>query len=378
MNDGERLPVVMWHISCFDRRKQNPLPLETRSFVMDWSQLSVEESRSMLQMLDDRQVYHSPSAPAATVITVTRTPRRQDRRLLRYRKYFCEVPHSELQRMIEEVGAGRLVGVDGDYFEDETGQEISEYEMIQHVSGIEQPIIAGDPESVMRLGPSPRQAKGEWDASSANTIAQFLEVVERICDSRSYRAPQVVAFEVSTNDFSKFPTQGERKLLEACFPNDEETMAVLAYFRQLHAGDKLLEKAAGTYLKHCSEQRKCDWMRDRIEAFKQMVDSAPPPFGIGYTRREVIQLVMYGAGMLHAKSDHGDDAKLQSLVSEQGRESVVSIFNNCLLDLLSVAVVVYRVIRQDFESWLTDHQLAQPDRQRINELFASFRSQMQR
>ena len=47
--------------------------------------------------------------------------------------------------MMKAAQESRFVGVGGDYFEDETGREITEYEMIQFVSGQEYPVIAGDP-----------------------------------------------------------------------------------------------------------------------------------------------------------------------------------------------------------------------------------------
>jgi hypothetical protein len=197
--------------------------------------------------------------------------------------------------------------------------------------------------------------------------------MEIIYASRWYRGPHELTFEAVVKDYSKFPEPSDCKLLEALCPNDQETMAVLGFCRQLHAGDELFSKAATTYMEHCGDVRKRDWVADRKVVFSHLVDSSPQPFGIRYTRREICRLFMYGAGMLHAESNDGSDEKLKALVKERGQENVVNIFNHCLLDFVSVAFELYHVLRPDFEHWIKDHGLAGPDRPRIGALFASLR-----
>jgi hypothetical protein len=144
----------MWHIGIFDKTSGAPFPIKNRTFVLDWSRVPPGETENVLQLVEERNSRrrYRPSDMKAAVITVSRTARRQDRRLLKYRDYFYAPPEDQLLQMMKTAQEGRVVGVGGDYFEDETGREITEYEMIQFVSGQEYPVIAGDPNSVLRLG----------------------------------------------------------------------------------------------------------------------------------------------------------------------------------------------------------------------------------
>lgn len=146
---------------------------------------------------------------------------------------------------------------------------------------------------------------------------------------------------------------------------------MLAYFRQLHAGDKLLANAADIYIAHCGDGRKTWWVDERKKNFERLVDSEPIPFQVGSTRREVIRMFMYGAGLLHATSHYGDDRRLAELIEAHGRHNAVTIFNHCLYDLLAVAVQVFHVIRQDYENWVSEHGLKGPGRDDIGTLFES-------
>jgi hypothetical protein len=80
---------------------------------------------------------------------------------------------------------------------------------------------------------------------------------------------------------------------------------------------------------------------------------------------------MYGAGLLHATSNHGDDQKLVDLIEARGRHNAVAIFNHCLYDLYNVAAQLFHVIRQDYESWISDHALDKPAHADIKSLFES-------
>ena len=376
MADENEFPLVMWVIPCFDKRKEKPLPVYNRTFFLDWSNLSKDETAEVLAILTDKpsESKHSPVGFDSAIVTMTQKHDAPDWRMLKFRQHFFEPTESEREERFEEAQQGRrdfkFVQLNAEYFEDENCNAITEYEMIQHVSGQENPIIVGDYKSITRLGPIAPKATDEWDQKKAETIAHFLDVVRRIAASSWYRSPQSITY-LTSRESEKGEKLTDSTLLEALFPNDEQTTAILGYFRQLHAGDKLLVNACDTYIAHCSDSRKAWWIDERKQAFEKMVDTEPAPFQVGYTRREIVRMFMYGAGLLHANSKYGDDQKLADLIEARGRHIAVAVFNQCLWEFLRIAAQVYNVIRQDFDSWITDHGLQGPGRDDIGTLFQS-------
>lgn len=81
---------------------------------------------------------------------------------------------------------------------------------------------------------------------------------------------------------------------------------------------------------------------------------------------------MYGAGLLHATSNDGSEAKLAEVLRTHGRYRVVMAFNQCLWDILSSSISVYHVLRQEFEHWIGSCGLAGPTRIEIPSLFEGF------
>jgi hypothetical protein len=293
--------------------------------------------------------------------------------MLAYRKYFIEKPESPTEDKEPHHQSFVFVNLNREYFEDETGVEITHYAMMQHVSGQEEPVILGDPESVLRLALSAPINVSQWLEESANTVAQFLDVVERICGSKWYRRPPIFTFEIqSGGDQSKFPATSDSELLEAVFPDHSETIAVLAYFRQLHAADRLFTRTCETFIRTCGDERKTFWMNERLESYREMVDSGPVPFTELGTRREIIKMFMYGAGLLHATSNDGADVRLAEMIGRHGKHRVVMVFNHCLWDILSDALTVYHVVKREYRYWVDSCGLTRPTRVDIPSLFEGF------
>lgn len=368
------LPLLLWPVACFDRRRKNPLPVYNRWYWLDWSQLTPEQVHEVMAVIDAKnglESVHKPAGFEESVVTMTIGAPRYDTHMLRYRHLFTEVPHNDIAAFHAESAwrerGFQTVSVALEYFEDETGAPISKNEMMQHVSGHSFPIIVGDPASVMKLGPLSPINTGDWTVEKANVIAQFLDVVQRIHASNWYRAPRSMT--------SVIRASGGSKLLEARFPSDQDTMSVLAYFRQLHAGDELVAKACDCYLSHASDDRKRWWIKDRQQVFASLVDSPPVPHVTnGHTRRQIVRMFMYGAGLLHSESDHGDDIALDQFVGHHGKHKAVMVFNACLMDFLRVAAAIHLVIQQDFTHWLATDGLAAPTRVGIQDLFEGFTS----
>ena len=368
------LPIVFWSVPCFDKRRENPLPVYNRLFVLDWTSLDATQTVEVLSILQPTDHKNrTPSSLQASVISIQRSNKGPDDRMLAYRKYFVESPENAEDENNPIVQSFTFVNLNREYFEDDNGHEISHYVMIQHVSGQNEPVILGDVDSVLRLSLCNPVNVNEWSEATANTIAQFLDVVERICSSKWYRRPPVFTFEVqSGGDSTKFPSAADSTLLEAVFPNDSETLSVLAYFRQLHAGDKLLTRTCEAFIRNCGDERKTSWMTERLESFREMVDSAPVPFTDIGTRREIIKIFMYGAGLLHATSNDGADTKLTELIRTQGKHRAVMVFNHCLWDILTIAITVYHVTKREFEHWIGSYGLTPPTRIDIPSLFEGF------
>lgn len=359
---------------CFDRRRENPLPVYNRWYWLDWTKLTEHQTAEILKIIDAKTAAESPHKPVGfdeTVITVSVGTPNYDSHMLSYRHLFTEVADNDVEAFLKNPSRTyrgfQTVSLAAEYFEDETGTRISDYEMIQHVSGQEFPIIVGNPKSILKLGPISAVNAADWSTEKANTIAHFLDVIERIHASGWYRSPQFITSLSRKVDGTK--------LLEARFPDDVDTIAVLAYFRQLHAGDRLVEKACDAYIAHAGDARTQWWVNERKRSFALLVDSPPAPYDTkAQTRRQIVRMFMYGGGLLHSSSDHGDDAALKAFISDHGKHKSVIIFHSCLMDFFRVAATIYPVLRQDYTHWINADGLSAASRVEIPNLFEGFTS----
>ena len=369
-------PLLYWIISCFDKRRDKPLPVYNRIFSLDWSELSEAEQTEVLGIVRDpsKESKHKPVGFDSAVVTMSHGPSKSDRRMIKFRPHFKLLSDDEFKKICKERPRElEQANITGEYFEDETGRPITDYEMMQHVTGQEYPIIAGDARSVLRLGPIAPKLIAEWSVAMANTIAHFIEVIQKIAASAWYRGQKSITYEVKTGDRDSFlPKPADARLLEAIFPYADETTAVLAYFRQLHAKDKLLVEATEAYLKHCNHGGKRFWVEHEKQGFVSAIDAPPGILETKRTQRRILQLFMYGAGLLHSTSNNGADIELAEFIEEHGEERAVAIFNGCLMRMFGSAAPIYHVIKQEFDHWLTHCSLAPPDRTAIDELFQNY------
>jgi hypothetical protein len=199
MSYERELPILLLPISCFDRRRKNPLPVYKRWYWLDWSSLTTQQTAEILGVLDAKSSLESPHKPGCfdeTVITMFFGTPNLDAHMLKHRGLFTEIPDNDLEAFCKDPACQdrgfQTVSVTHEYCEDETGAPISNYELMQHVSGQEFPIIVGDSESVLKLGRVSAINASEWSTDKANIIAQFLDVVERIYASDWYRSPRFI------------------------------------------------------------------------------------------------------------------------------------------------------------------------------------------
>ncbi len=107
-----QLPIVEWNIGIFDGRKASPLPLSQKFTVLDWHNIAKEDFDAVLQIVTKRSA-----------------------NLLRpYRRYFVErdlvLHRAELQK--DGCPISGLWGFSiPDYAEDENGNIVTNYQMIQ-------------------------------------------------------------------------------------------------------------------------------------------------------------------------------------------------------------------------------------------------------
>jgi len=287
--------------------------------------------------------------------------------ILKFRQHFVEVRPFHFADVVESGDRDVLwVGLPDNYYENECGEPITLCELISLRHGVDNPIIVGDPKSIVRLGCCKPRDLPEWNKDTANLISQFLDITGLICMSDWYCTPCALTNRVSRS--------GVKELLDARHPNHSAVMSVLPFFRQLHASDKLFSTVTDRYMKHCSDGRKCDWISERKATFSHLVDSPPsnPVANVVETRRQIIGMFMYGAGLLHSSSDHGQDAALAKFVKDHDHYQAVIVLHACLMDLLRVVMTARPVIQQDFEYWIGKCGMERPTRFAIRELFAGY------
>ncbi len=365
--------VIYWWISCFDKRKEDPLPVYTRGFVLDESRATDEQKVSILKLIRGSEA-DKPQHPVdvgQTMVTVSHGIQRSNRDILKYRNLFMECSSQELRKIHDarksEFGEVSLVPVilTGEYFEDENGKEITKIEMMDYVAGGGPTIIAHNPQSVTRLGPSAAKEKDKWTVESANTIAHLFQIVNHIVASQWYCSPLSMTI------------LNGKKIVSAAFPSVEGALGILVLFRQLYSSDSkddLFNRACGIYVRHADHKGKAAWVRDEKKAFKALLSGPPQPprANLSCTMKELLDLFLYGAGIFHSRGKNSNDAqRLKKMLHACPREELVMAFHSSTKYLVQCALVVYPVIKQDFIYWIKDLKLASPNLIDIEKLLSS-------
>ncbi len=336
----KRDPVILWKIRCFNK--------ETRKFfdrllLLDTSKVTDQEKKTIVDIAQRRP---------------------HDRRVLAYRSRFVDVERAEAYRLARY--ADLVSGVSPlDYFEDEQGNPMGPVELMQAISGDLHPLIAGYPQSVLRLGPAAMRAKDQWSQKTANVIGRFLQIVERIKGSDWLSSPLRLKSSV-------YKGRAE-PVLELVHPGPETTTSVLTWIRQLYSADKALSKACQAYVRHAADERKRWWVRERREAFNKFLNERGGLLmPAGYNAREVIDAFIYGFGYFHPRSKEGAEQRLAELLRGYGRERAVMAFSMCCRDLCGYALDLGAIIKQDFDHWVKNQACAGPDWPRIEDLLGPY------
>jgi hypothetical protein len=365
--------LVSWVIPTFDRRLKGPFPLPQRYYVLDWTKTSENDQVEIMKILnisDDSHEQESAMLGTKSETWSVGAPEPNER-MLRFRQMFVEKPVAEIGRMANDIGKSyrMFTGVNfhREYFEDETGREISMREMMQIATGNKN-IILFDAENMVRLGPCPICARETWTADKANTLFNFIQVVRLIWNSSWARKKPSIT--------THFDNEGEANV--TCdFPEVESMCAVLTLFRQLYAGDALMERTCQIYMKHSSNEPKKQWVNHCLKSFKQSLDMNPHLIHLqGCTMEQLFDAFLYGTGIVHSPSDRDhrnreNRNRLSELVRQRGREKVIMAVNESFWMALRYAVDVFHVVKQDYEHWIEQEGCAKSDMFNIYSLLRS-------
>ena len=365
--------LVSWVIPTFDRRLKGPFPLPTRYYELDWTKASENERAEIIKILgishdSHEQKFEGIGARSETFIVGATKP---DERMLRFRRMFVEKPIEELKRSTNDSKRSyrvfRGVNINRDYFEDETGQEISFRDMIQIASGNKN-LIPFDSENIVQIGPCPICAKEKWTVDKANTLFTFIQVVRLIW--RSSWARKKIS--VTTHFNNK-----EHIEVTCDFPAVESMCAVLTLFRQLYASDDLMKNTCTKYNDHCSNHTKKEWVDFCKESFKQRLNGNPFVFHLqGCSVKQLFDAFLYGTGIVHSpiKRNRENRNKLSELVRQHGREKVIMAVNESFWMTLKYAIDVFHIVKQDYEHWTEQEGCVKADMFDIYSLLQSHSS----
>ena len=242
-----------------------------------------------------------------------------------------------------------------DYFEDEEGNSLDEIGLFQILTEQEYPIILGNVVSVLRLGPTGMRRKEQWTVESANALAHFFQLVQVIGNSEWLRADLSID--------SSVPVGQPSWVNSFQCPNLGYTYSILLPIRQLYAADEAFNRSCNTYMRHVGDDRKLAWIKERKKTFNGYLDSIPGPFSIsGLKVRELLNLIMYGAGLVHyAETPESVRQDFKRVMTENPREKVVFAFVMSCREIYSHANNAYHVFRQDYEHWMQTEGISSPD-----------------
>ncbi|MGC8624679.1 MAG: hypothetical protein ACP5VQ_05380 [Phycisphaerae bacterium] len=211
-------------------------------------------------------------------------------------------------------------------------------------------IIAGDPNSVLRLPKTAMLNPRPWTQSDSDILAHLIQVHSQIQHSR-------------WNKFNISMTHQGDKLIQCSFPDFEDFVFVSVYFRQLTATkDALLKDAVTRYCQFVDSDIKTVWVLGELHEFNSNLDGNAIIMP-DYTTRELFDAFIYGAGILHKISAPNEQKKkrFHNIYDKHPRPNVLLALNMSLKFLMNHVGNISVVIYQDYSRWLHDYGLPRPD-----------------
>ena len=352
---------VSWVIPTFDRRIKGPFPLPSRYYQLDWTKASESDRAEIIRILgiSDNSNKEEFVGFGKQSVTFSVGANKPDERMLRFRQMFVEKSIEDVKELTSDSKRSyrvfKGVNIHREYFEDETGREISFPEMVQIATGRKN-AIPFDCEYIVQLGPCPICAKEKWSVDKSNTLFNFIQVVRLIWRSSWARKKA----SVTTHFINK-----EHIVVGSDFPAVESMCAVLTLFRQLYARDALMKNACEIYEEHCSNATRKEWVVFCRKEFKQRLDGNPFLFFHlqGCSVKQLFNAFLYGTGIVHSPIDRNraNRKTLSMLVKQYGREKVMMAVNESFWMVLKYAVDVFHVVKQDYEYWTEQGGCAKSD-----------------
>lgn len=214
------------------------------------------------------------------------------------------------------------------------------------------PIVKGDANSVLRIGPVSMKNRGDWQQHDSDLFAQFLQVNRQISKSRWSSAD------------CRFKSQGGR-LIEGTFPDIEDFVYAAVYFRQLiHRGmyDQLFSRVCDRYTHFIDFFGKAAWVHAEKEQFANTLKS--PTLELpDYTIEQIFEAFIYGARILHGMPHDQSTSQrhFHEINSNFDREIVLYSLHSSLKELQNHLSRVAAVIHQDFSHWIQNCNLPLPN-----------------
>ena len=338
-DDDDGKDVFHWYVDCIHSETKE---MSRKEYVLNESLMSETERHEF---------------------NVLMTQKHRDWQLLKFRRFFIEVSEAQLSElqcnMRSYSTVNQYLPPDG-YFEDENGKPMNELGMLDVATGDPTEVYGGNVQSAYRRGVTTMKDKEGWTVDKANNVAHFLQLVQQIRTSNWIQ-----------HDLS-FTTQGG-KVLEAKYADQESTRSFLFSLRQLlmpGKSDDSFNLACDIYSAHVSDQAKVAWVKHEQEKFANVRKHICAPWQIdAYTMEEVIEMVIYGAGLAHRVSRDKWEEKLPAVLEKHGKERFQFVFQGSCRTLLNYPMAAAPIIGQDFANWIKNEGCVGPTRVWDSDLF---------
>ena len=225
--------------------------------------------------------------------------------------------------------------------------------------------VMGDPRTVMQNGPAPFRNESDWSETHANDLAHFIQLVEALTKSNWFQRGVQLAQDTdgSTSSFSN--------------PDSDATVAAITLIRQfLLPRDKAFETALDCYKQFCGDGMKIAFVDMEFQQFTQLLNR---PLHFFYHQNEpelmkqntegMIDLIVYGSGLFHRKSNSTMEPLLSSLMQNCPREKMLFAFHGCCRSVMEHAFKSLPIIKQDFDHWVSSGNCTAPTRIGLQGLF---------
>lgn len=318
--------LVYWKIRCVNTKTKK---LFDRDLVLDLQSLTPAETKDMLEILKHSSNYS---------------------KIIRYRLKFHEASQNFLEETVNDFSSSNSIFLP-DYFEDEEGNGLDQIGLMRHLSGQEKPVILGNVNSILQLGPSSLRNKLDWEHKHSDTLAHFLQVNSQISNSRWIKEDCNL-----THDGNK---------LSSKVPSFESLIYVATYFRQLYSQkDKLFRSACDIYIRFVDNEAKQSWVKNERDIFFKKLNECPLFCDLdGIRNEDMIEAFLYGALVLHSNINVNKSKRdsFKKLLDRLGRIKFVFCLNNCLRMLYNNVSVIAPLIYHDFAYWQHNEGIYAPD-----------------